>query len=267
MTDLSLEKLEREVETARAKLVNDLSILRSPDTAAEFTETLKQDVMDAKDTILDNAKTRMQSSFESMLEGLKARAAANPAAALAIGAGIAWRLARHPPIATALVGTGLLSLFHTMPARANVPADYLSHATARLKEQANEAVEVTKEKAAAASEVIGAKVTKLAGEVKQKGQDLSGQAKEVATDTKEHAAAMWHDATDSIDEAARSAHSTTSAAASSATATIDEWRHEAETALNGPEVRDKLLLGAAGLGVALALGISCERRMREAHQT
>jgi len=267
MNDLSLEQLEREVEAARAKLANDLSILRSPATAAEFTETLKKEVMDAKDAILDNAKTRVQSSIGSMVEGLKARAAANPAAALAIGAGIAWRLARHPPIATALVGTGLLSLFHTTPAQSNVPADYLSQATARLKEQATEIVGTAKERTAAVSDVIAANITNLAGQVEQKGQDLSSQAKEIAADTKEHAAAMWHDATDAIDEALGAAHSATSAVASDATATVDEWRHEAETALNDPEVRDKFLLGAAGLGVAIALGISCQRRMRETHQT
>ena len=36
---------------------------------------------------------------------LKDRAAANPVAALAIGAGLAWRLVHRPPIATLLVGT------------------------------------------------------------------------------------------------------------------------------------------------------------------
>src|SRR3954451_1094482 len=128
MSNLSLDQLEREVEAARAKLANDLSTLRSPATAAEFTDTLKQEAMDAKDMILGNAKSSVQSSIESMVEGLKARAAANPAAALAIGAGVAWRLARHPPIATALVGTGLLSLFRTTPARTTVPADHLSQA-------------------------------------------------------------------------------------------------------------------------------------------
>jgi len=45
-----------------------------------------------------------------MVEDMKAKASENPAATLAISAGLAWRLLRHPPIATALIGAGLFSL-------------------------------------------------------------------------------------------------------------------------------------------------------------
>ena len=150
MIEPSLNQLEREVEASRTKLASDLSTLRSPATAAEFTETLKQEALDAKDALLDKAKASAQSSIESLIEDVKARAAANPAAALAIGAGIAWRLIRHPPIATALVGAGLISLFRTPPARPNgqAPADYLAHAKTRLREQASAAADVAQEKAA-----------------------------------------------------------------------------------------------------------------------
>ena len=98
-----------------------------------------------------------------MVDDLKAKAAANPAATLAIGAGIAWRAFRHPPIATALIGAGLFSLLRTPPARVsgNGTADYFSHAKERLKEQA----------------------TDLAGEVKD-------QAAVIASDVKDHALAM-----------------------------------------------------------------------------
>src|SRR5436309_14363927 len=103
MSEPSLNHLERDVETARVKLASDLSTLRSPSTTAEFTETLKQEAVDAKDALVEKAKTSVQSSIESLIEEAKARAAANPAAALAIGAGVAWRLIRHPPITTLLV--------------------------------------------------------------------------------------------------------------------------------------------------------------------
>ena len=43
MIEPSLNQLEREVEASRTKLASDLSTLRSPATAAEFTETLKQE--------------------------------------------------------------------------------------------------------------------------------------------------------------------------------------------------------------------------------
>ena len=48
---------------------------------------------------------------------MTARAAANPAAALAIGAGLAWRIAHRPPIASLLVGIGLVSLMRTSPSQ------------------------------------------------------------------------------------------------------------------------------------------------------
>jgi hypothetical protein len=43
-----------------------------------------------------------------VLADLKARAAANPLALAAVAAGVGWRLFHRPPIATALVGLGLL---------------------------------------------------------------------------------------------------------------------------------------------------------------
>jgi hypothetical protein len=51
--------------------------------------------------IVDQAKSTTQSTLQGMVDDLKSKAAANPAATLAIGAGIAWRVFRHPPIATA----------------------------------------------------------------------------------------------------------------------------------------------------------------------
>ncbi len=115
MSDPSLHQLEREVEAARAKLAGDLSTLRSPTTYSEFTSDLKHEALDVKDALLDKAKSSVVSTIEDFVDDLKARAAANPAAALAIGAGIAWRLIQRPPIATALVGAGLFSLFRTTP--------------------------------------------------------------------------------------------------------------------------------------------------------
>src|ERR1700730_12291634 len=87
MIEPSLNQLEREVEASRTKLASDLSTLRSPATAAEFTEPLKQKGPDTKKQPLDKAKAKAHSPVESLMGADKARAAANPAAALAIGAG------------------------------------------------------------------------------------------------------------------------------------------------------------------------------------
>ena len=119
MSDPSLHQLERDVEAARAKLAGDLSTLRCPATYSEFSSELKYEALDMKDALVDKAKSSVQSTIDTFVEDLKARAAANPAAALAIGAGIAWRLIQRPPIATALIGAGLYSLLRTTPTQGN----------------------------------------------------------------------------------------------------------------------------------------------------
>jgi uncharacterized phage infection (PIP) family protein YhgE len=246
MTEPSLSVLEREVEAARIKLASDLSTLRSPSTTEEFTETLKREAIDAKDALVEKAKAGVQSSIESLIEEAKARAAANPAAALAIGAGITWRLLRHPPVTSLLVGAGLLSLFRTKPEHSyGASRDYLSHAKTRLVEQASEAVEVAKEKTAALSETVTEQVTETTDDLKERVQDLAKQAASathrVAKETKEHVSGMWSDTEDTLDQAA----------------------HTAGAIASSPAARDQLLLGAAGLAVVAALGIACQRRFAE----
>jgi hypothetical protein len=100
MVDAFLLEWERDVEQSRARLTRDLAVLCSPETFASFTDDLKQEAFETKDALWDD---------------VKARAAANPAAVIAIGAGLAWRLVQRPPIATALIGLGVYSLWNTEP--------------------------------------------------------------------------------------------------------------------------------------------------------
>ena len=79
MGKISLLHHEREVERSRAKLSQDLAVLCSPATLAAFTDDLKQEAFETRD---------------AFWEKIKARAASNPAAVMAIGAGLAWRLLR-----------------------------------------------------------------------------------------------------------------------------------------------------------------------------
>src|SRR6202048_2655069 len=269
MIEPSLNQLEREVEASRTKLASDLSTLRSPATAAEFTETLKQEALDAKDQLLDKAKAKAQSSIESLIGDVKARAAAHPAAALAIGAGIAWRLIRHPPIATALVGAGLISLFRTPPAHPNgqTSADYLAHAKTRRREQTRAAADVAQEQAAALTETVAEKVTETAGRMKERAQDLTAQAKLAATnialDTRQQALAMLNETTDALEQAGQSARPAASSAVPRANVAMEQGWQPIQAAASNPEARDKFLLGAAGLAVIAALGIASQRRMSE----
>src|SRR4051794_22143867 len=109
MSDLNA--IERDVEQAREKFAADLARLRSPDILASF----KDDLWAAKDDLVERTSDAAKDGAQRVFNDLKDRATANPAAAIAIGAGLAWHLARHPPIATLLVGLGAVSLLRTSP--------------------------------------------------------------------------------------------------------------------------------------------------------
>ncbi len=208
MSDPSLHQLEREVEAARAKLAGDLSTLRSPTTYSEFTSDLKNEALDVKDALLDKAKSSVASTIEDFVDDLKGRAAANPAAALAIGAGIAWRLIQRPPIATALIGAGLFSLFRTsaiQPAQRTTEG-YLSLAKDRLGQQASDLAENVKERAVAVGEAATEKTAELAASVKERalaaGDAATEKTAELAANVKGRALAMGEAVTEKAGELA-----------------------------------------------------------------
>lgn len=246
MSDSNIRRLELEVEAARAKLATDLSRLRSPAVYADFRRSLKHEVQETKDLLVDQAKSTTRSALQGMVDDVKERAAANPAATLAIGAGIAWRLFRHPPIATALIGAGLFSLLRTPPARVsgNATADYLSHAKERLKEQATDLASEVKDQAAviagdvkdhalAMAEALKEQSTELAGAAKEKVQQWGAGVEDAVRDVPVQASSLAH-------QASRAAQS-----------------------LTDQDTRDNLLLGAAGLAVVAALGVAYQRRNAE----
>ena len=184
MSDPSLHQLERDVEAARAKLAGHFPTLRSPATYSEFSSELKYEALEMKDALVDKAKSSVQSTIDTFVEDLKARAAANPAAALAIGAGIAWRFIQRPPIATALIGAGLYSLFRTTPIHGNARTtdEYLAQAKDRLAEQASDLAETVKDSASAIGEAAAEKATEFATGVKERALAMGEAATEKATE-------------------------------------------------------------------------------------
>ena len=111
MSGSNLQSLERDVELARDRFAHDLARLRSPETISEFKDTLWAEARETKDELIEKTKDAAQDGIQRIIADLKERAAANPAAVLAIGAGLAWRLIHRPPIASLLVGIGLVGLF------------------------------------------------------------------------------------------------------------------------------------------------------------
>jgi hypothetical protein len=222
----NLSSLELEVEQARTKLASDLALLRSPQPYRNFSADLKSSA---------------QSVLQRFFDDLKARAASNPSAALAIGAGVAWKLMRDPPIATALIGAGMLSLWRTTPVFVD-DQDYLGTAQQRFGEQVTEAADAVKEYAAesvvAAREKVGA-YAQSAGETIER---LATSAVEETAVNMEHARAAAKQIPDKAIDAARRASS------------------QFSRAVRDEGVRDQVLLGLAGLAVATALGVAYQRR-------
>ena len=105
-----VDALERDVEVARARLVNRVAQLKAPPISGVKDE-LVADATDYKDEVIDSAKQKVTDAIDGFVSDVKRRAADNPVAVAAIGAGIAWKLWQKPPITTLLVGAGVAALF------------------------------------------------------------------------------------------------------------------------------------------------------------
>src|ERR1700744_100007 len=81
-----VDALERDVEAARARLVNRVAQLKSPPISAVKDE-LVADATEYKDEMIDSAKEKITGAIDAFVADVKRRAAANPAAVAAIGAG------------------------------------------------------------------------------------------------------------------------------------------------------------------------------------
>jgi ElaB/YqjD/DUF883 family membrane-anchored ribosome-binding protein len=105
-----VDALERDVEAARARLVARVAQLKAPPISGVKDE-LVADATEYKDEVIDSAKQKVTDTLDGFVSDIKRRAADNPVAVAAIGAGIAWKLWQKPPITTLLVGAGVAALF------------------------------------------------------------------------------------------------------------------------------------------------------------
>jgi hypothetical protein len=238
MTIVSLLEHERAVERSRAILSQDLAILCSSETLSNLTDDLKQEALDATDGLLEN---------------LKARAAANPAAAIAIGAGLAWQFIRRPPIASALIGVGLFSLWKTDAKPADPSASYLQQSQQALKEQAGDFVSAASDIAGRAQDAIlekGAQAWDSATEKMQKFGEATGEGLSNA------GARLKSTGTSFLDDVRSKEHDLRGKVEVVAAAAVEKVSDE--------DTRNKVLLGVAGVAVAAALGIAYQKRISEA---
>jgi hypothetical protein len=233
MSEADLNALEREVEMTRAKFAHDLARLRSPHNLAEFKEDLWAHARETKDGIVAD---------------LKARAAANPAALAAIAAGLAWRLFHRPPIATALVGLGLVSLLRTSPERTDAKTwidRYAEDPVGELRSQAGAFTDAAKQKA------------------QELGEQAGHAAEDAATQIKETAAVLTESTTEMLHDASDTARDRVTRLADDAVSVSDRASASLRAAIPAREDRDNYLLGAAALAVAAAVGIGFQRRAQQ----
>jgi hypothetical protein len=224
-----MSRLERDVETARAKLRNDLARLRSPAAFDDFSES-------ARDVI----KASATSAWQTVVDNLKAKAAENPAATMAIGAGLAWRVFRHPPIATALIGAGLFSLLRTSSTRlrGRDDSDYLSHAKRRLRQQAIDLGSGVKDRASDLGTELKAEPGVMTKTIKERSEQLAGAASD-----------KFQEWTANVEDVVRDAPNQAKSLA-----------RQLERTAHDQDVRDNFLLGIAGVAVFAALGAAYQRR-------
>jgi uncharacterized phage infection (PIP) family protein YhgE len=259
MSTLELDRLEEDVAKARERVVADVARLRSPTAFEEFKGDIGQ-------TFSDTA--------QRTIAGLKNRAAANPAAVLAIAAGLLWRFARHPPIASLLVGVGLTSLLRTSadspPSPVVTRSGELLHAAnekaSELSEQARELTAQARETAAATAATLSQTAGRIADQAAQTTARVSGQAARASDDAREAAARMSGQATDAATrisgQAAEAAARISEGAgqiAAQASRSADRLRAAAQQTLPDMPGRDGFLLGVAAVAVGAAALIGLRR--------
>lgn len=239
MADHSLLEHERDVERSRTKLTQDLAVLCSPSTFAAFTNELKREAFETRD---------------AFWEKLKARAASNPAAIIAIGTGLAWRIIQRPPIASALIGVGLFSLWKTQPRTAYDATgrrlDYMEQSKEVLKEQASEAFSVAAGVAEKAKDAAAAKGSEVWDETKEKLRVWQADAGVVVADTTSRLKSSGNVVLDDLLVKQRDLRDQ-----------IDNLADTATSQLRDADTRNQLLLGIAGVAIATALGIACQKRI------
>jgi hypothetical protein len=260
MSDRDLDRLQLEVEEARGRVIADIARLTAPGATTQLKRRMSSELQRSKDEWTAKAKEAATDRAYGILDEIKARAAANPAAALAIGAGLAWRLAHKPPIASLLVGAGLVGLLRTDPQRPRAGAAAAGRAI-RMAGSAKERLD----------DWSGGdprqRLADLAETVKDRVGELGADARAAAAETREKAARMALEAGDAVLDASAATREAVERAGGNMRRRAHAARSRTVSGANalyrrvpGGEDRDKVLLGAAAVALAAALGVAYQRR-------
>jgi hypothetical protein len=226
-TSPDVETLERETAEARARLADTLDRLTSPETAQAVKQEFTDYVQHTKDNLLGTGRSKA--------DGLKQRALANPVGLALIGAGIGWRLYKHPPITTLLIGTGIALLMkgddgrridrsaYRDPYDRDQPRGYVPGGVAGYGYPVDEQAPGTS---------LADRATSAAGAVTAHARDLGAQAREAASGAGDQVSEAIDSARTSVTQAAESARTAVLGAADSARTTISEAATSARTGIS-----------------------------------
>jgi hypothetical protein len=233
-----LNVLEHDLQETRARLARDLDRLRSTETISGFKADLLAQASATKDQLFGKARDSVGAVVRDLWSEMKARAAANPAAAIALGAGLAWRLVQRPPIASALVGIGLLSLWRTDPQHPAPGADVAARSVEFFETAKGKA-----EDASAALHERAGQVRSAVNELMDSSAEAVGNAVEASQET--------------IATVRLRGQEMLPVAADGARAVMNRI---GELSPSNKE-RDQILLGVAALALASAIGVAAQRRL------
>jgi hypothetical protein len=246
-TSPDVETLERETAEARARLANTLDRLTSPTTAQAVKQELTDYVQGLKDSVLGTGRSKAQ----GYTDDLKQRVLGNPLGIALIGAGIGWRLYKHPPITTLLLGTGIALLmrgggnsaqrhFHRYhdPYNPEHPGAYVPGGVAGYGYPVEEEAP-----GASLTDRAGIAAGSAASRTSEMARDLSGRARETAADlgervsdtvdsTRTLAASAADNARTAVGDAAESARTAVLHAAETARTTVSEAAANVRTAVS-----------------------------------
>ena len=229
------ETVDELVVKARAGV--DELVAKSKEGAGDLVVTAKESVDELVAKTKEGAGELVAATQEavrdrawSFLAEIKERAAANPVAALAIGAGLAWRIAQKPPIASLLVGAGVIGLMRT-----NARETY-------------------------AGAGVAAQVVDFAGEAKEKIEQWTVDAGDIAARAGEVASEVAGSVKGTVEEWSAEAGDAVWRVAVATKSLTDRGSEAIYGIAQNPEERDKYLLGAAALALVASVGFACQRR-------
>jgi hypothetical protein len=254
MSHAELDQLERDVESSRQRVSEDIQRLQSPTALTDFKAGVKSEVCAYRDDLVDRvttyrdefvdkARNAVKDRAQGFLTEVKERAAANPLATLAIGGGLLWRLLHKPPIATLLVGGGLFGLLKTDPRHPAMGAEFVPQARDLAIAAGDKAEELTSE----TREMIEAAKTKVGEWVDDVGGAMA-RAVVAAEPVKETLEEWGIDAGEAVSEFTTMAKSL-----------AEQGSETIQRIAQDPQERDKYLLGAAAVALIAAVGIASQR--------